>query len=69
MSWGLGLYGKMGIASAALNATGFYALQLVLSPLWLRHFETGPAEWLWRTLAYGKRPPFRRCPVSSPDMI
>ncbi len=67
MSWGLGLYGKMGIAGAALMATGFYGLQVVLSPLWLRFFETGPAEWLWRTLAYGKRPPFRRRPVSSPD--
>ena len=31
------------------------ALQLVLSPLWLRHFRFGPLEWAWRSLTYGRR--------------
>lgn len=65
MGWGLGLYGKVGTAAGVLVAIAFYGLQLLVSPLWLRHFETGPAEWLWRTLAYGKRPRFRRRPAPS----
>jgi uncharacterized protein len=37
-----------------------WAVQLVASPIWLRHFRFGPVEWLWRYLTYLKRPPFRR---------
>lgn len=43
---------------------GIWVLQLVVSPLWLRTFQFGPLEWLWRTLTYGVRPPFLRRPVS-----
>ena len=32
------------------------AFQLWLSPRWLARHRFGPAEWLWRTLTYGKRP-------------
>ncbi len=35
----------------ALVATVWMA-QLILSPLWLRRFRFGPAEWLWRSLTY-----------------
>ena len=34
--------------------------QLAGSPLWLRHFHFGPLEWLWRSLVYLKKQPFRR---------
>ena len=37
-----------------------WALQLVISPIWLRYFRFGPVEWLWRYLTYLKRPPFLR---------
>jgi uncharacterized protein len=37
-----------------------WVAQLVISPLWLRHFRFGPVEWLWRYLTYLRRPPFRR---------
>ena len=36
------------------------AVQLVVSPLWLRHFRFGPVEWLWRSLTYMKWQPMRR---------
>lgn len=61
---GLGLYGRF---------TGFYlygvvalvwALQLAWSPWWLARYRFGPAEWLWRSLTYRKRQPFRRAPAS-----
>jgi uncharacterized protein len=37
-----------------------WAFQLVISPIWLRHFYFGPMEWLWRSLTYLRRQPFRR---------
>ncbi len=58
-SYGLGWYGSVGRASALLLAAGLYALQLPLSFWWLRRFRFGPAEWLWRTLTYGRRQPMR----------
>lgn len=37
-----------------------WVLQMVLSPLWLRHYHFGPMEWLWRSLIYLRAQPFRR---------
>jgi uncharacterized protein len=37
-----------------------WAAQLVISPLWLKHYRFGPVEWLWRSLTYWKRQPMRR---------
>lgn len=37
-----------------------WAAQLLASPMWLRNYQFGPVEWLWRYLTYGKKPPFRR---------
>jgi uncharacterized protein len=31
-----------------------WIIQLFLSPLWLRNFNFGPLEWLWRSLSYWK---------------
>ena len=41
-----------------------WAVQLVISPIWLKHFHFGPVEWLWRYLTYGKAPPFRKEPAA-----
>ena len=37
-----------------------WAVELAISPIWLRHFFYGPLEWLWRTLTYWQPMPFRR---------
>ncbi len=39
---------------------GMWILNLVWSPIWLRHFRFGPLEWCWRSLTYWKRQPMRR---------
>src|SRR5262249_12275628 len=36
-----------------------WVIILVVSPIWLRHFRFGPLEWLWRSLTYWKKQPFR----------
>lgn len=40
-----------------------WAFQLAVSRVWLRDFQFGPIEWLWRSLTYGIRQPFHK-PVS-----
>ena len=58
--YGLGLYGEVPRFWQQGFVAAFVAVQLLLSPWWLKHFRFGPAEWLWRSLAYGQRQPMRR---------
>ena len=39
---------------------GIWLFQLIVSPLWLRAYQFGPLEWVWRTLTYWRRVPMRR---------
>ena len=57
---GLGLYGSVDRVGQAGIVLAIWAFQLWASPLWLARFHFGPLEWIWRTLTYGKVPPFRR---------
>lgn len=43
-----------------------WAINLVISPLWLRHFLYGPAEWAWRSLTYWQKQPMRRAGQCAP---
>ena len=52
-SWGIGLYGRVGPLLGFLPTIAIYAAQVILSVWWLRHFTSGPMEWLWRRLTYG----------------
>ncbi|HYG58866.1 MAG TPA: DUF418 domain-containing protein, partial [Symbiobacteriaceae bacterium] len=56
---GFGLFGKVGPAAGLIMTVVIYAAQLVFSQWWTARFRFGPAEWLWRTLQYGKRQPMR----------
>jgi uncharacterized protein len=56
----LGYWGKLERHQLYYIVFSVWAVQIVVSPIWLRHFHFGPVEWLWRYLTYGKPPPFRR---------
>lgn len=58
--YGLGLFGQVGPALAALIALGMFAVQVPLSHFWLSRYAYGPAEWLWRRLTYRTPFPMRR---------
>jgi len=58
--YGLGWFGKVGPFVGLMLALLLFALQIVFSRWWLRHFRFGPFEWLWRSLTYWKRQPMRR---------
>ena len=59
-SYGFGLFGAVGPSTRVGLTMLIFVTQLVLSGLWLNHFQFGPMEWLWRSLTYGKRQPMRR---------
>lgn len=63
--YGLGLFGRLAPAPAFVLGVAIYAAQALVSAVWLRHFQFGPLEWLWRALMYGHRPPLRRAPQAS----
>ncbi len=57
---GLGLFGQVERVDQIAIVVAVWALQLAVSPLWLKRFRFGPLEWLWRALTYGRAPPMRR---------
>ena len=63
---GLGWFGSVDRAGQIGVVAAVWAVQLAASPLWLRWFRFGPAEWAWRWLTYGVRPPLRRTPRPEP---
>lgn len=52
--FGLGQFGQMGAARGLALACVLYAVQAVLSMVWLRYFRFGPLEWSWRVCMYGR---------------
>jgi uncharacterized protein len=67
--YGLGLMGKLGSAAQLAVALGLFSLQAVLSRLWLSRFRFGPAEWVTRSLTYGKAQPMRRASVPQDKVL
>ena len=67
--YGFGLFGRVGPAASAGIGVVLYAAQLQLSRYWLQRFRFGPVEWLWRSLAYGRRQPLRQGPTDFRSQI
>jgi uncharacterized protein len=58
--WGFGLWNTVGPAAELVLAFAiFFMVQVPLSVWWLRRFQYGPIEWLWRFATYGHRPALR----------
>lgn len=57
---GLNQAGEWSIQALLAFACAVYAVQVVFSLLWLKAFQYGPMEWLWRALTYGSAPRLRR---------
>ena len=58
-NYGFGLYGKLQRWQLYLIVLGVWALQIAVSPIWLRYYHFGPMEWLWRSLTYWDKQPMR----------
>jgi len=57
--YGFNLFDKLQRYQLYYVVAAVWLLILVISPIWLRHFRFGPLEWLWRSLTYWKKQPFR----------
>jgi uncharacterized protein len=49
---GFGWDGRVSLTIALAGCVAFYALQIVLSRVWLSAAQFGPVEWLWRLFKY-----------------
>ena len=58
--YGFGLFGQFRAFAATMIALAIFAIQIILSAIWLRFFDYGPLEWIWRQLTYKQRLPLRR---------
>lgn len=56
---GLGLFGRLERKEQILIILAVWTFQLVISPIWLKIFRFGPAEWIWRSLTYLKLQPIK----------
>lgn len=66
---GLKLYGKLEYYQIYAVVAVIWLLNLTLSPIWLRYFQFGPMEWVWRSLTYWKRQPMRRNAVEEAEAV
>ncbi|MEM8893063.1 MAG: DUF418 domain-containing protein [Bacteroidota bacterium] len=58
--FGLGLIGQVERWGQLLIVFGIWAVQLIISPIWLKHYQYGPVEWLWRSLTQMKAQKMRK---------
>ena len=57
---GFNLGGHIGPAIFIPIGLAVYSLQIVYSNWWLKHFNYGPMEWVWRQLTYWKKLPLKK---------
>lgn len=58
--YGLGWFERLSLVQLLPVTLAIWALNASLSVVWLRHFQYGPVEWLWRWMTRGRRPAWRR---------
>ena len=61
--YGAGYFAKLERHQLYYVVLAMWAINLALSPIWLRHFLYGPAEWAWRSLTYWQKQPMRRAAI------
>ncbi|WP_375446797.1 DUF418 domain-containing protein [uncultured Fibrella sp.] len=57
--YGMSYFGSIRLQYLYLVVAEIWLFQLIFSTVWLRRFQLGPAEWLWKSLTYNRRQPIR----------
>jgi len=57
---GFGLFGTFQRFELLYIVFAIWVFQLIVSPIWLKYYQYGPLEWIWRNLSYLKRHPFKK---------
>lgn len=59
--WGFGsIFGSWGTTEVFVLGLIIYIIQIIISKYWLKYFQYGPLEWLWRSGTYLKWQPLRK---------
>ena len=61
--WGLGLAPRLSYGETALLAVAIFIVQVELSRWWLRRWNQGPLEQVWRQWTYARMPPRATSPL------
>jgi uncharacterized protein len=65
--YGLGLYGEVSPTVGLILSLFIFVAQIRVSGWWFERYRYGPAEWIWRTLTYGRFQPMQQGDVLSED--
>ena len=65
--YGLGLRGLLPASLCWAMVAGEFALQILISVWWLRTFQFGPLEWVWRSASYLRLEPLQRVSSRAPE--
>ena len=57
---GFGYFGKLERHELYYFVAAVWTIEITWSHIWLHYFRFGPLEWLWRSLTYWKKQPFRK---------
>lgn len=57
---GFGLFGTFERFELLYIVLAIWVFQLIASPIWLKYYQFGPLEWIWRNLSYLKKHPFKK---------
>ena len=57
---GLGYLGQVGPLYYTLFGIAVFIVQIIGSTIWLKYFNYGPLEWLWRSATYKKWQPMKK---------
>lgn len=52
--YGAGLWNRLSVSAIFWIGMAFFAVQILWSRWWLGSYRFGPAEWLWRSMTYGR---------------
>lgn len=53
-SYGFGMFGTFTPVELVISAFAFFIIQAMYCKIYLKYYQYGPMEWLWRRLMYGK---------------
>jgi uncharacterized protein len=57
---GFGMINQVGPVYYTFFAIVVFSIQIIASSFWLKYFEFGPVEWLWRSLTYRRIQVFKK---------
>jgi uncharacterized protein len=63
LGFGFSLYGMLERHELYYIVASVWIFQLIASSIWLQYFRFGPLEWMWRSLTYWQKQPFRKANV------